>query len=90
MVLEYFNLYDVFINQIFGGVLFGVIGFMVLLFILGSISRMSFALIIGIEVMFIFTWWVAYWPLLAVLMFMISMIYFVYQVYQFFFSSGTG
>lgn len=85
MVLEYFNLYDVFINQIFGGILFGVVGFMGLLFILGIVSRMSFALIIGIELMFLFTWFIAYWPLVAVLGFIVSGMFFTYQLIRFFY-----
>lgn len=81
MVLDGFNLYTLFVENVFGGILYSGIGLGIVLFIIGTISRMSPMLIYMILILFFVAFSIGYVGALAVIpFFMIGLMYFSYAM----------
>ena len=81
MALDGFNLYTLFVENVFGGILLSGLGLGIILFIIGTISRMSPMLIYTILIFFFVAFSIGYIGAFAFIPFFIfGLVYFSYAI----------
>jgi|TARA_Y100000310_G_scaffold95718_2_gene93512 hypothetical protein len=89
MNIAWLNFYDVFVNNVFGGLGFAFMGLSVLFFLIGMTSKMSPPLIIYLFVLWTMCYGILMFGGVAAMIFMfLALTYASYAVYTFFIRSA--
>jgi len=90
-VLEFFNFFDLFVNQLFGGgIFFATLGFALVLAIIGIVTKQSPPLYLNVIIMFFFSMLLVLASPIAAILFIMAFMYFGYNLMALFIRREDG
>jgi len=84
MVLEWMNLYDLFVNNVFGALWLANLGVGMLLIVIGFLTKQSNSIILAIVLLYAITLTLAWAPIASLIIFVAGFMYMGIEIVRFF------